>query len=163
MLIAALALAAQPCPATPLVPPATMAAWSATPASMIAAADPDDRRIMPLPIGRRVTVKLLSVDSVDFAVAPQGKAPGREGGLLLLEAPAPGRYRVLLSAAAWIDVIGPGGPVASIGHGHGPECAGIRKAVEFALEAGRYTVQLSGAQAGTIGVMVAAAEGGESQ
>ncbi|WP_294087561.1 homogentisate 1,2-dioxygenase [Sphingomonas sp.] len=109
---------------------------------------------MPLPLGQRVEVKLLSMASVDFDVAPEGTAPGREGGLLMLVVPAPGRYRVMLGGPAWIDLVAAGKPLASVGHDHGPACSGIRKMVDFQLAAGRYTLQLSGAQTATIAVMV---------
>ncbi|MBX9795445.1 MAG: hypothetical protein K2Y03_01015 [Sphingomonas sp.] len=154
MLIAALALAADSCPATPPVLPPPFAGWQRGAAGMMASAASDDRRAMPLPLGQRVEVKLLSMASVDFDVAPEGTAPGREGGLLMLVVPAPGRYRVMLGGPAWIDLVAAGKPLASVGHDHGPACSGIRKMVDFQLAAGRYTLQLSGAQTATIAVMV---------
>lgn len=162
MLIAALALAAEICPATPPPLPPVLAGWRQSGGSILAAHRADDRRADPLPIGRRVEVKLLSEQSVEYDAPPNGKAPGREGGVLIVAVPTPGRYRIVLSAAAWIDLVGAGNAIASVGHGHGPDCSGIRKMVDFDLQAGRYTLQLSGAQAGTIGVMVTAAQGGES-
>jgi hypothetical protein len=46
-----------------------------------------------------------------------------------------------------------GAGVISSAHGHGPDCTGIRKMVDFALTPGRYTVQISANAAPQITVM----------
>lgn len=49
-----------------------------------------------------------------------------------------------LGSAAWIDLVAQGKPLPSTAHGHGAECSGIRKEVEFQLKRGSYTVVISG-------------------
>jgi hypothetical protein len=45
--------------------------------------------------------------------------------------------------------------LTSIAHGHGPDCSGIRKMVDFRLEAGSYVLQIVGNGAPTVRVLVA--------
>ncbi len=48
-----------------------------------------------------------------------------------------------LGSGAWIDILKGGKAVASTAHGHGPDCTGIRKMVDFPLTPGRYTLQIA--------------------
>lgn len=54
-----------------------------------------------------------------------------------------GRYGIAADGKVWIDVRANGAPLASVGHGHGPACSGIRKIVWFILAAGTYELALS--------------------
>ncbi|KQS04257.1 hypothetical protein ASG11_08335 [Sphingomonas sp. Leaf357] len=65
-----------------------------------------------------------------------------------------GVYQVGLASGAWVDVVSGGTALASAGHGHGPNCTGLRKIVDFKLASGRYTLQLSGIKTPTIKVMI---------
>ena len=66
-----------------------------------------------------------------------------------------GTYRVALSSGAWIDLVRDGEPVASTAHGHGPNCTGVRKMVDFPLTPGRYTLQLGANGEAEMRVLVA--------
>ncbi len=97
-----------------------------------------------LSIGRAANVTLLSTPDVHYALRPE--KPGGSvsyGGLLALDVPQAGTYRIALSTAAWLDVVGKNGALRSTAHGHGPDCTGIRKMVDFVVAPGRYTVQIS--------------------
>ena len=107
-----------------------------------------------LPIGGGADLRLAA----GFVpAASPGKAPadGSKGGLALFEVRRAGTYRVGLSGAAWIDVVRRGQVLASSAHGHGPMCTGINKIVDYRLSPGRYLLQLTGAQADRLGVLIA--------
>jgi hypothetical protein len=77
------------------------------------------------------------------------------GGLVRIDVPAAGTYRVALSSAAWVDLVRGGNAVTSVKHGHGPDCSGIRKMVDYPLQPGRYTLQISANGEQAITVLVA--------
>ena len=107
-------------------------------------------------LGRAARLQLIAQEDVAFIAAP-GKAGDAAGfaGLAQFEAPAAGNYRVGLTAPAWIDVIGAAGaPLASVAHGHGPQCSGIAKMVDFTLERGLYTLQIAASRQSEITVVV---------
>ncbi|MDQ2878738.1 MAG: homogentisate 1,2-dioxygenase, partial [Pseudomonadota bacterium] len=106
--------------------------------------------------GVRADVTLLPVARIVHAVPPH-KAPaaGTFGGLLGIMTARAGTYRIALGAPAWIDLVGADGKaLPPVAHGHGPDCSGIRKIVDFALQPGRYVVQIDGSASATIGVMM---------
>jgi len=86
-----------------------------------------------------------------FIVPPAREQPadGVYAGRANFTVPAAGRWRVSLGSAGWIDVVGAQNELVPAGRFEGrPECAVLRKWVEFPLDANaRYTLQLSGATA----------------
>jgi hypothetical protein len=108
-----------------------------------------------LPIGKAVDLALLPTPSVRYALPPE--KPGASvsnGGLVGFAVDRPGTYRVALGSAAWIDVVRDGAAAASIAHGHGPACSGIRKMVEFALEPGSYVLQIAGSESPNVRLLI---------
>ena len=65
-----------------------------------------------------------------------------------------GRYGIAADGKVWIDLIANGAPLASVGHGHGPACSGIRKIVWFTLAAGTYELALSKAATASVRLLV---------
>jgi len=124
--------------------PAAMAGW-ATPVAQAAAATPDDLEAATLPIGQATKVRLLQTPAVTYPLRPA--KPGGSvsfGGLLQLSVAAHGSYRVALDSPAWIDLVSPNNTaVDSFAHGHGPACTSVRKMVDFVLEPGIYTLEIS--------------------
>lgn len=107
-------------------------------------------------VGRAAELRLVSFDRLTPAVAPARVAePGSSGGMALFQVTRPGTYRVALGGPAWIDVARAGRSLPAAAHGHGPSCTGIRKMVDFRLSPGRYILQLTGAAAVTMPVMIA--------
>ncbi|NIJ38495.1 hypothetical protein FHR22_003206 [Sphingopyxis panaciterrae] len=150
------ALAAEPdCTAgAPALPP-ELAAWG-TRDAVTAAVDAAGAATGPITIGRAVDASLQPAAAVDFAAAP-GKAGEGESraGLLGFTVETAGNYRVALGAGAWVDVIQAGTALASTAHGHGPQCSGIRKMVDFSLTPGTYLLQIAASATPSIAVMVA--------
>ena len=145
------------CPATPAPLPAAYAGWP-TMAAVTAGADADTAARLTLGSGARVT--LSPTPQLHYAaVMKHMGTPASFGGNLGFVVVAPGRYRVSLGAAAWIDVVQHAAAMPSVAHGHGPDCSGIRKIVEFDLAPGAYLLQIAGNEAPTLGVMVAPAGG----
>jgi hypothetical protein len=166
MLLLAALLQTAACPATPAPPPPELAGWTGK--APIAASAWGERtvplkrplkgRLLPatLPLGQGATASVLPSATLRLAVSP-GKPPtaGTYGGMLSLVVPAPGRYRIALGAAAWLDLVRDGKALTSVAPAHGPACTGIRKMVDFDLRSGRYLLQIAGSPTPAIDVMVA--------
>lgn len=135
--------AAQPTCAIKASPPADMASWAA-PQKMEAAGDSKAAARRALAAGQAVTLALLPTPKVAYPLRPN--KPGGSvsyGGIVRFRVDQPGTWRVALGSGAWIDVIKDGVARASTAHGHGPDCTGIRKMVDFTLEAGDYLLQVA--------------------
>lgn len=65
-----------------------------------------------------------------------------------------GKYGVAADGKVWIDLMADGKPLTSVGHGHGPDCSGIRKVVWFDLAAGDYQLALTKAVAKKVRLLV---------
>ncbi len=65
-----------------------------------------------------------------------------------------GTFRFALESAAWIDLIHEGSVLKPKYFGHGPNCSGIRKVVDFELAAGTYAIHISKSSTAKIKLMV---------
>lgn len=149
-MILALLLQAAACPATPAALPPELAGWSAH-QPVAAAATP-----ATLTIGKGARATLLPAGVVRLAVPiTKPQAADARAGLFAFTVPTAGRYRVALSAGAWIDVVQDGKALASVAHGHGPACSPVKKMVDFDLVPGRYLLQIVGSSSPTLDLMVA--------
>lgn len=139
------------CPAAPTSLPPELSEWVAM-APVNAA--PAVAGAIALPIGSSVKAT-LTPSKVRFAAKPEKTpASGSYNGIFALNVTVGGRYRVALGSGAWIDLVKGRKSLTSVAHGHGPECTGIRKMVDFDLAPGKYTLQISGSSEPTTGVMV---------
>lgn len=135
--------------------PAELAAWTNC-SAVKAGSDPaalDMARIDP---GHAIDAGLAPTPEVHYAVRPE--KPGGSvsfGGLYALKVEQPGTYRIALGSAAWIDLMRDGKAISSSAHGHGPDCSGIRKMVDFALAPGTYVLQISANASSTMPLLVA--------
>lgn len=115
----------------------------------------DAQRLPVLALGQAADLALLPASGVKYPVQPERPGgPGSFGGFVGIEIAQAGTYRVALGSGAWIDVVRGGEAVVSVAHGHGPECTGVRKIVDFPLTPGRYTLQLSASAGTNIRVLV---------
>ncbi|MGN7161220.1 homogentisate 1,2-dioxygenase [Sphingomonas sp. SAFR-052] len=154
LLLAALVSQAAPTACTAVAPPpAELAGWNDR---RTVTAGADGGRATPLTPGTAVTATLLPTSDLRYVATPAkpGSADSR-GGLFAFTVATPGRYRVALGSAAWIDILADGKPVASTTHGHGPACSGIRKMVDFELGRGRHLLQIAGSRDAAVALMVA--------
>lgn len=135
--------------------PGDFAAWAGADVAAEAAAG---KEAPAIPLGRPVRLTLHPAAEVAFVAAPEQKrAPeNAHAGLVKLQIPTAGTWRVAAAGPAWIDVIGPDGVVASTGHGRMAPCTSLRKVVEFPLSAGDYLLQLSGNPGPALRLMVVA-------
>ncbi|MCE7797179.1 homogentisate 1,2-dioxygenase [Sphingobium sufflavum] len=109
-----------------------------------------------LTVGQAVDATLRRTADVRYLLRPE--KPGGSvsyGGLFTFTVKQPGLYRVALGSGAWIDLLRDGKAVASTAHGHGPECSGVRKMVDFPLTPGRHVLQLAANGAESLPVMIA--------
>lgn len=137
---AASAAEAPPECTAPVAPAGELASW-ASPAPLNSANYASQLPEAQIHPGQAIQLGLHPVGAVKFPVAP-GK-PGGNGGLAELTIAEAGTYRVALGTAAWIDLSQDGKAIESTTHGHGEECTGIRKIVDFPLKPGRYVLAIS--------------------
>lgn len=146
--------AAVACPARAVLPD-DLADWARDASGSTIYAHGADLAAEWLPLGAaRTALPLHKFESLRYAVAP-GRKPDvyKFGGMIPIEAKTPGRLIVALDAGAWIDLVRDGRVVASVTHGHGPACSGIRKMVEFDVTPGRYLLQIVNAPAASLHAM----------
>lgn len=148
----------QDCPATVAALPEGLAGWDRR-RPLEAARAPEGLAAAGLTVGRAVEARLHPValegrDKPEAASEKGGRPSSGFGGLFAFSVSGAGVYRIALGAAAWVDVAGEDGPLASVGHAHGPACSGIRKMVDFALAPGRYRLMLSKADRANLPVMI---------
>jgi len=134
--------------------PPELGAWTGARARIKAAPSAAKAASASLPLGQPVEASLLPAAKLVFAARP-GKASDAKsrGGVFRLDIAEAGPYRVALGAGSWIDVIRDGEALASVGHGHGPACSGIRKMVDFEMKPGSYIVQISGSDEAALALM----------
>ena len=149
------------CPSDPVDLPPELAAWTKR-EPLLAARDTRSLSGARIEIGKAVEGGLRPTGEIRYATKPE--KPGGStsfGGLYTFRVPQAARYRVALGAAAWIDVVKAGARqtggtvMASTGHGHGPDCSGVRKMVDFSLQPGTYLLQISGNAAARLPLLVA--------
>jgi hypothetical protein len=137
-----------------------LAAMRASPKPLTASSEPRVK-LMHLEEGRHFTAKMLPQRNIAF-VAPPGRTPRSESptaGLLFFKSGKGGAYRISLTSRHWIDVIDGATAIGSRDHQGRSTCKLLHKVVEFELPAQReLTIQLSGDDAATVGIVVTAVE-----
>ena len=124
-------------------PPPSMASWSSPAVLPAARAEAETAKAALVP-GQAIKAGFVPVTQVKYRVPPEkADGPATFGGLYSLKVAEAGTYRVASSAAPWMDIFIGTKPVTSTAHGHGPECTGIGKMVDFPLQPGDYLVQFS--------------------
>ncbi|SNB56921.1 hypothetical protein SAMN06265338_101528 [Rhodoblastus acidophilus] len=142
------------CPQDAAPLPAELSAWTA-PNPMTAATRPEELSRAELKPGVAVKAALAHTPEVNYLARPTKPGGGvAYGGLFHIAIAEPGTYRVALGNASWVDVIKDGGKIESSAHGGGPACSGVRKMVDYPMQAGDYVVQLSAGADAQTGVLV---------
>lgn len=143
------------CAAGPATMPPELLGWSSR-GPIAASSDASGLRAATLAIGSAADATLKSTSEVHYVTRPE--KPGGSvsyGGLFVFTVEQAGTYRVALGSGAWIDVLRGRTAVASTAHGHGPDCSGIRKMVDFPLTPGRYTLQIAANGEPKLSLMIA--------
>lgn len=140
----------------PVGVPADLAGWSAAHRPVKAAIKASAASRALLEQGVAADTALVPTPKVAYAIEP-GKPGGSLsfGGLFAFDIVTAGRYRVAQSGRSWVDVIVDGKAIPSVAHGHGPDCSGIAKMVEYDLPAGRHLLQIAANGEQALTVMVA--------
>ncbi|SDC04812.1 hypothetical protein SAMN05444678_101218 [Sphingomonas sp. YR710] len=147
----------QRCAAGPATLPAELAGWTSRHPIMAAGAA-SGTRAAPLEIETAADATLRPTSEMRYVTSPEKPGDAASyGGLFAFTVQHAGTYRVALGAGAWIDVLSGTKAIASTAHGHGPDCSGIRKIVDFALEPGSYILQVAGSGKPALPLMIARA------
>lgn len=142
--------------AAPAALPADLEGWSAAHRPLKAAVKAGGAAKALLVPGVAFDVALAPTARVEYAIEP-GKPGGSVsfGGLFAFDIARAGRYRVAQNGRSWVDVIVAGKTLDSAAHGHGPDCSGVTKMVEYDLPAGRHLLQIAANGEAALTVMVA--------
>lgn len=135
--------------------PPELAAWGRPHAAATAANDKAGLKKATLAVDTAVDARLIRTSDIRYVMRPE--KPGGSvsyGGLFAFSVPTAGTYRVALGSGAWIDLLKDGKPVESSRHGHGPDCTGVRKMVDFPLTPGRHVLQLAANGSETLTLLV---------
>ncbi|WP_246524696.1 homogentisate 1,2-dioxygenase [Sphingobium phenoxybenzoativorans] len=123
--------------------PPEFTGW-AQPVSIDAASNAKGLAAAEINIGQAARANLRNTPEISYLTRPE--KPGgsvSHGGLFRFTVKEAGTYRVALGSGAWIDVLEGKSAIQSTAHGHGPECSGIRKMVDFPLKPGRHVLQIA--------------------
>lgn len=100
-------------------------------------------------------VGLLPTPKIEYAARPMNEGGSVSfGGMFQITLKEKGLYRVVLANASWIEMVKDGKSVQSVAHAQGSKESGIRKMVDYPLDEGTYTLQLSAGADTTSALMV---------
>ena len=106
--------------------------------------------------GKAYGLKLIEFTETHLPMPPERKpkiSPSTAGFATFM-APTAGAYQVVVSQAAWIDVVQDGHYVKPSAFSGATDCPGVRKSIRVDLAATPFTLQISGASATSIGMLV---------
>ncbi|MFZ2889842.1 hypothetical protein [Sulfuricurvum sp.] len=108
-----------------------------------------------LALNKASYVGLINTPKIQYVTRPTNEGGTVSyGGLFQIEIKESGAYRVILGNASWIELVKEGKSAKSVAHAQGPENSGIRKMVDYLLETGIYTLQLSAGADTTSAVLI---------
>ncbi len=119
------------------------AAWSAWTQPEAVTAAPTPATQPELSLGHAYKVQYAPIATVQYPVALNKVVPNSFGGLFMLTIDKTGTYTVALDGDGWIGMVKDGQELRSASHAHGPDCSTIHKLVDFQLDPGHYTLQIS--------------------
>ena len=119
------------------------AAWSAWTQPEAVTAAPTPATQPELSLGHAYKVQYAPIATVQYPVALKKVVPNSFGGLFMLTIDKTGIYTVALDGDGWIGMVKDGQELRSASHAHGPDCSTIHKLVDFQLDPGHYTLQIS--------------------
>lgn len=100
-------------------------------------------------------VGLLPTPKIEYVARPTNEGGSVSyGGIFQITLKEKGLYRVVLANASWIEMVKDGKSAQSVAHAQGAKDSGIRKMVDYNLDAGTYTLQLSAGADTTSAVLI---------
>lgn len=134
--------------------PAELSAWKSL-SYVNAAKNADELNDAVLTLNHASLVGLSNTPKVKYPLRPANEGGTVSyGGIFQITIKESGIYRIALANASWIDMVKEGKAAVSIAHSGGPENFGIRKMLDYTLEAGIYTLQLSAGADSTSAVLI---------
>lgn len=108
------------------------------------------------PAGEPVAASLKATKDLAYQIPPQrSPGPDTHGAILKTSVPKAGLYQVTLADKAWIDILQNGRALPSTDFTEAPQtCPGVRKSVRFELQAGPAVIELSGAPATAVSLVL---------
>ncbi|MDR3436509.1 hypothetical protein [Telmatospirillum sp.] len=136
--------------------PSSFSTWSQTPTGIAAARSSGKVPSTVIAVEKKYAVGLAPSALVHLVMPPERtmKSDAPHAGMLSLHIPSDGRYKVIVGKRARIDVVAGGKIMTSTAFGENFPCLSLRKFVEFSLEAGDATLELSSVSGRFIDVMV---------
>lgn len=123
--------------------PAELSAWKSL-AYVGSAKNRSELADATLTLNSASLVGLLPTPKVQYVTRPANEGGSVSyGGIFQITLKESGLYRVVLANASWIEMVKDGKSAQSIAHAQGSENSGIRKMVDYNLDEGTYTLQLS--------------------
>lgn len=123
--------------------PSELNAWKSL-SYINAAKNRDELPNATLTLNKASFVGLHNTPKIEYITRPDKEGGTVSyGGIFQIKIEEKGIYRVVLGNASWIDLSKDEKLIQSVAHNQGPENSGIRKMVDYPLEIGTYTLQLS--------------------
>jgi len=114
-----------------------------------------ERIAWPIPFAATIGLSKLADAKLPFTPERAPKSAASFAGFVQVSAPPKAvTYKITLSAESWIDVVQDGHTVKSSAFSGATGCEGVRKSVKFELAPQPFTLQLSGASADSIRIVV---------
>ncbi|MBX3504659.1 MAG: hypothetical protein KF895_04210 [Parvibaculum sp.] len=129
--------------------------WETEASHVAASATADEAPAIGL--ATRYTVTLHPHDSVTFVATPEKDRGGEDrfSGLLKLEIPEDGLYRISASSGVWIDAVVDGKVVKSTSFEMQTKCNTVFKSVAYRLSGGNTALlQFNGSRSGTVDIAI---------
>lgn len=134
--------------------PAELSAWKSL-SYVGSAKNPSELSDATLTLNSSSLVGLLPTPKIQYVARPVNEGGTVSyGGMFQITLKEKGLYRVVLANASWIEMIKEGKSAQSVAHAHGPDYSGIRKMVDYNLDEGTYTLQLSAGADTTSAVLI---------
>lgn len=129
--------------------------WETEASDVAAATSADD--VPAIGLATRYTVTLLPHESVAFVATPEKDrgGDGKFSGLLKLEIPEDGLYRISASSGVWIDAVVNGTVVKSTSFEMQTKCTTVFKSVAYRLSGGDTALlQVNGSRSDTVDIAI---------
>lgn len=134
--------------------PAELSAWKSL-SYVGSAKNPQELSNATLTLNTASLIGLVSTPKIQYVARPTNEGGSVSyGGMFQIILKESGLYRVVLANASWIEMVKDSKGAKSVAHSHGPDNSGIRKMVDYNLDEGTYTLQLSAGADTTSAVLI---------